>query len=142
LLVPVENENRWTDLLAVLISTDPTAGADLLGLGEVRGGDVSVAREVRGGRGERVDLHVLVDGRLRTVLEAKVLSGLGHRQLLRYAEAYPDAANYLLVYPARLVVDRVPVRDGAGSPGRRCSARSPIAAIRGWLRPVRPGRLC
>lgn len=110
LLVPVENENRWTDLLAVLISTDPTAAADLLGLGDVRGGDVSVAREVRGGRGERVDLQVLVDGRLRTVLEAKVLSGLGRRQLLRYVEAYPDAVNYLLVYPARLVVD-----PGAGS---------------------------
>lgn len=26
-LVPVENENRWTDLLAVLIETDPAGVA-------------------------------------------------------------------------------------------------------------------
>jgi hypothetical protein len=34
-VVPLENENRWTDLLAVLIATDPAAAAGPLGLGSV-----------------------------------------------------------------------------------------------------------
>ena len=109
-LVPVDNENRWTDLLAVLISTDPSAVAELLSLGDVHGRDVSVAREVRGERRQRVDLQVLVDGRLHAIFEVKVLSGLGPHQLARYAQAYLDADSYLLVYPARLVID-----PGAGS---------------------------
>lgn len=104
-IVPLENENRWTDLLAVLVSTDPLAAAGPLSLGDVRNRNVTIAREVRAGRGERVDLQVHVDGRLITVLEAKVLSGLGPTQLTRYESAYPDAETYLLVYPARLVID-------------------------------------
>lgn len=105
LLVPLENENRWTDLLAVLISTDLAAAAGVLGLGDINGREVSEAREVGTGLGGRVDLQVLVDGRLRTVLEAKVLSGLGPSQLVGYDRAYPNADNYLLAYPERLVID-------------------------------------
>jgi hypothetical protein len=103
-IVPLDNENRWTDLLAVLISTDPIAAAGPLGLADVEGRDVTVSREVREG-GERVDLQVHVDGRLLTVLEAKVLSGLGPTQLARYDRAYPAAETRLLAYPARLVID-------------------------------------
>jgi hypothetical protein len=69
-LVPLENENRWIDLLAVLIATDPVAAARPLRLGNITGRQVTVAREVRAGAGERVDLEVFVDGRLRTVVEA------------------------------------------------------------------------
>lgn len=110
-LVPLENENRWTDLLAVLIATDPAAAARPLRLGNITGRQVTVAREVRGGTGERVDLEVLVDGRLRTVVEAKVLSGLNPGQLARYRAAYPSAGAYLLTHPARLVIDP---GDGSG----------------------------
>lgn len=77
----------------------------MLGLGDVAGRDVTVSREVGTASGDRVDLHVHVDGRLRTVLEAKVLSGLGPKQLARYELAFPDAENYLLLHPGRLVVD-------------------------------------
>lgn len=104
-IVPLENENRWTDLLAVLISTDPVAAAGPLDLGHVEGREVTVSREVGAKDGERVDLQVHVDGRLRTVLEAKVLSGLGRAQLARYDVAYSGAKSYLLVHPGRLVID-------------------------------------
>jgi len=115
-LVPLENENRWTDLLAVLIATDPVPAARPLRLGNITGRQVTVAREVRAGAGARVDLEVFVDGRLRTVLEAKVLSGLGPSQLARYGTAYPGAGTYLVVHPARLVID-----PGAGSDWRAIS---------------------
>jgi hypothetical protein len=123
-IVPLENENRWTDLLAVLICTDPAAAAGPLALGDVEGREVTVSREVRGGRDERVDLQVHVDGRLHTVLEAKVLSGLGPTQLSRYVLAYPDAQRFLLVYPGRLVVD-----PGTGSKWRGISWESVLASF-------------
>jgi hypothetical protein len=103
-VVPLENENRWSDLLAVLVCTDPVAAAGALFLGEVQGRDITACREVPAG-GERVDLVVHVDGRLRAVVEAKVLSGLGPAQLPRYEAAYPGAESYVLVYPGRLVID-------------------------------------
>jgi hypothetical protein len=103
-VVPLENENRWSDLLAVLIVTDPAAAAGPLGLGDVAGHEVTVEREVRAGERERVDLLVKIDGVLRTVLEAKVLSGLGTQQLARYSKSYDGAASYRLVYPCRLLI--------------------------------------
>jgi hypothetical protein len=117
-IVPLDNENRWTDLLAVLISTDPIAAAGPLNLADVADRDVTVSREVRAGRGEQVDLQVHVDGRLRTVLDAKVLSGLGPTQLERYDTAYPAAETYLLAYLHGSSSTLAPVRDGAASPGR------------------------
>jgi hypothetical protein len=121
LLVPLENENRWTDLLAVLIATDPVAAARTLRLGNITGRQVTVAREVRAG-GERVDLEVFVDDRLRTVVEAKVLSGLSPSQLARYSDAYPSAGAYVLTHPARLVID-----PGAGSGWRAISWETLLA---------------
>ncbi len=96
--------------------TDPVPAARPLRLGNITGRQVTVAREVRAGAGARVDLEVFVDGRLRTVLEAKVLSGLGPSQLARYGTAYPGAGTYLVVHPARLVID-----PGAGSDWRAIS---------------------
>ena len=106
-IVPLENETRWSDLLAVLIFNDPVIVADVLGLGDVHGRVVSVCREVTDGAG-RVDLLVYVDGRLETVLEVKVLSGLGRTQLARYESSYPDASAHLVAYPERLVIDPGP----------------------------------
>ena len=124
LLVPLENENRWTDLLAVLVATDPATAADMLGLGDVTGHRVTLAREVRAGHHERVDLLIHVDGQLHTVFEAKVLSGLGHSQLDRYGSAYPDARRYVLAYPGRLVID-----PGAGNSWRGVSWEQLLGAF-------------
>jgi hypothetical protein len=44
-------------------------------------------------------------GRRVAVIEVKVLSGLGFRQLDRYAEAVPGADRYIVVFPERLTVD-------------------------------------
>lgn len=104
-LVPLDNENRWSDLLALLAVNDPRCAAAAFGLGQVDGRSVTVEREVSAARGaDRVDMLVRVDGELRTVVEAKVLSGLGVRQLDRYAASFPGAADYLVVSPARLPV--------------------------------------
>lgn len=103
-LVPLSNENRWTDLLAALICSDPSAAAKPLGLVDASSSQVEVAREVRADEHDRFDLIVKVDGKLRTVVEAKVLSGLGYQQLEKYERAYPGAAHYLLVYPQKLPI--------------------------------------
>jgi hypothetical protein len=102
--VPLENENRWTGLLAVLISTGAVAVAAPLGLGDVAGHEISVQREFRSGRHERVDLLIYVDGKLHTVVEVKVLSSLGYAQLARYSGSFPGAVHYLLLYPTRLII--------------------------------------
>jgi hypothetical protein len=61
-----------------------------------------VRREGRGTGRDRIDLLVRDGDRLRAVVEVKVLSGLGRRQLERYRQAHPDADDYLLVFPERL----------------------------------------
>jgi hypothetical protein len=77
LLVPLENENRWTDMLAVLIRNDPAAAAVAFDFGDITGRTVTIRREVPAAGGtDRVDLLIYLDGTLHTVLEAKVLSGL------------------------------------------------------------------
>lgn len=124
LLVPLENENRWTDLIAVLIATDPATAAAVLGLDDVAGRRFEVAREERAGKHERADLLIRLDGQLHTVCEAKVLSGLGHQQLERYSASYPGAASYLLLHPARLVID-----PGAGSGWRAVSWEALLTAF-------------
>ncbi len=105
LLVPFDNENRWTDMLAMLIRNDPAAAAIALDLGDITGRDVTIQREVLAARStDRVDLLIYLDRTLHTVLEAKALSGLGGAQLHRYSTSYPDARRYRVVSPARLVI--------------------------------------
>lgn len=105
-LVPLTSETRWSDLLAVLIAADPSCVSTLLGLPSDPE-RVQVRREVSGGRQSRVDLLVDVDGQLTTVIEVKVLSGLGRGQLARYDDAWPDAGRRVLVFPGRLPIDGV-----------------------------------
>jgi hypothetical protein len=52
---------------------------------------------------------------LRAVVEVKVLSGLGRRQLDRYRDAHPDAGAYLLVFSKRLPLH---LHAGSGWTGR------------------------
>src|SRR5262249_50453411 len=51
-----------------------------------------------------VDIVVHIDGVLKGVVEAKVLSGLGARQLDRYSSSYPNAVSYLVISPERLPI--------------------------------------
>jgi hypothetical protein len=55
-VVPLENENRQTDLLAVLISTDPVAVAGPLNLGDVENREVTVSRDRLARRGVVADI--------------------------------------------------------------------------------------
>jgi hypothetical protein len=100
-LLPLDNENKWSDLLAVLIEQDPRMAADILGFDP--GPGITVARETALGR-DRTDLLVYVRTVPAAVIEVKVLSGLGRDQLLRYQAAYPDAGSFLLLSLERLPV--------------------------------------
>lgn len=102
-LLPLGSENRWTDLLASLVATDPLPMADLLGL-DLAEGEVGVRREVTVGSKDRPDLVLTLDDRPVAVIEVKVLAGIGPRQLERYREAHPDADVYALLSPSRLGV--------------------------------------
>jgi hypothetical protein len=80
-VVPAANENRWSDLLATLISTEPDRIARLLQI-ECD----SVRREVvvpglAGRRSDRLDLLLQSAGRSTAAIEVKLLSDLGPRQL-------------------------------------------------------------
>lgn len=103
-IVPFDNENQWSDLLAVMIEADAGCVAALLGP-EVRTGVVIVNREKVVNPHDRVDLLIEVNGCWRILIEVKILSGLGRTQLSRYREAFPGMAHYLVISPARLPVD-------------------------------------
>jgi hypothetical protein len=102
--LPINSESRWSDLLAVLIATDPEPLARLLGFAASRE-QMRVEREVAVNSAERPDLILRVKGRPTAVFEVKVLAGLGPKQLERYRAAEPDADAYVVVHPERLVVD-------------------------------------
>jgi len=100
-LLPLASENRWSDLLAVFIEADPATASVAFGLSPPLSAP-RVRREARGSGKDRIDLLVWDRDVLRAVVEVKVLSGLGRRQLDRYRAAHPDAGAYLLVFPQRL----------------------------------------
>lgn len=102
--LPPNSENRWSDLLAVLVQTDPTPLCDLIGAGDSASG-LSVIRESAVTKKDRPDLLLNAGGRTLAVIEVKVLSGLGYRQLERYEAAEPTAEHYVVVSPSRLAVD-------------------------------------
>ncbi len=130
-LVPLGSENRWSDLLAALIETDPGVVADLLDIGASLE-NVRVRREAPGLGRDRIDLAINVDGALRCVVEAKVLSGLGLGQLRRYGDAYPQVPSRVLVYPGRL-----PVHIGAQAGWREVTweqlLRAFLASEHAWV---------
>lgn len=101
-ILDVHNENRWSDLLAVLIEADPSQATDLIGAVPPESA-VRVERESRGAGRDRLDLVVLLDDSVQAVIEVKVFSGLGPAQLDRYAAAVP-AKRYVFVHPERLAV--------------------------------------
>ncbi|MFZ1490053.1 MAG: hypothetical protein WAS51_08935 [Ilumatobacteraceae bacterium] len=102
--LPLQSENRWSDMLAVLIATDPAPMLAALAL-EVDPTLVSVRREVKASITDRHDIVLEVDGHAAAVIEVKVLSGLGGRQLARYEESAPTVDIFAIVFPQSLVVD-------------------------------------
>ena len=115
-LLPLSNENAWSDLLATLMTADERTMRRTLGIADDAA--LVIRREVsksRGDRGaDRPDVVVEAGGRGLTVLEIKVLSGLGPEQLERYL-AYVDhsdrdACAFLAVSPKGLRVNTQHVR--------------------------------
>jgi hypothetical protein len=108
--LPLQSETHWSDMLAVLVATDPIPLGSLIG----RCYDPAtlvVTREASVTEADRPDIVLTAAGTRVAVVEVKVLAGLGRRQLERYLEAVPGADVYALVYPERLAI---PLHD-AGS---------------------------
>jgi hypothetical protein len=103
--LPLASEARWSDLLAVLIASDPAPLMTVLDVEVARPERVRVLREVAVDSANQPDLVLVLDGRRRVVIEVKVLAGLGWRQLERYSTAVPDAEVYAVIFPQRLVID-------------------------------------
>jgi hypothetical protein len=104
-VVPAANENRWSDLLATLIGTDPGPLGQLLGVSvdEVRREEVVPG--LTGRHTDRLDLLLLHQGRQTAAIEVKLLSDLGPQQLTRYEAAFPDAGQYRVLHLAGLPVN-------------------------------------
>lgn len=102
--LPLGSENRWSDLLAVLVETDPAPFFAACGL-PAPAATVRVLREHAADSKNRPDLVLQEEGRPDVVVEVKVLSGFGARQLARYVDAHPEARAYVLVSSAVLVLD-------------------------------------
>lgn len=103
LALPLGSEARWSDLLAVLIATDPAPLIAVLDL-RLDPSAVTVRREAAVDSANRPDIVLCADGMCVAVIEVKVLAGLGARQLARYRAALPGAKVYALIYPERLAI--------------------------------------
>lgn len=114
-VLPLGNEAKWSDLLAALIETDPQPFYAALGA-DAPTGVLTVLREVTAGKANRPDIVVNVDGEPWAVIEVKVLSGQGRKQLSRYMDAVPGAAYYAVVFPQRLGIDVGPGSAWLGLP--------------------------
>lgn len=122
-VIPAANENRWSDLLGSLISTDPAPLSDLLDIQfDTIRREVSVPAQAAR-RSDRVDLLLECGGHPVAVIEAKLLSDLGPKQLNRYLAAFPDAAQYRVLHLARL-----PVHHGASPPWSSLTWESVLSA--------------
>jgi hypothetical protein len=103
-LVPLNSETRWSDLAATLIANDPDPLLRTLDL-DVDPTTVRVRREVAIDAANRLDILIQSGTRTLAVLEIKVLSGLGRRQLERYCQAEPDADVHVVLFPQHLSLD-------------------------------------
>jgi hypothetical protein len=101
-ILPVGREDRWSDLLAVLIDTDPDPILGVLGL--CVPGPLEVVREAAVDAESRPDIVLRAGGRALAVIEVKLLAGFGRRQLARYVEAEPGADAYVVLHPGRLAL--------------------------------------
>jgi hypothetical protein len=95
--LPLGSEIRWSDMLAVLLATDPQPLVNMLNAEPVA--KVRVRREAAVDASHHPDNVVDADDRCLAVIEVKVLAGLGPLQLDGYASAVPEAGAYLVVFP-------------------------------------------
>ncbi len=104
-VIPGWNENRWSDLLAALIKTDPAPIEQLIGVApdDVRR-EVAVPGETLR-KSDRLDLLLTQGDRHVAAIEVKVLSDLGLDQLARYTTAFPDAEHRYVLHLASLPVN-------------------------------------
>ena len=101
-VVPGSSENRWSDLLATLVATDPVPIAALIGTAPDR-----VLREVQAGsdgRRDRIDLVLERESAPVALVEVKVLSDLGVDQLTKYAAAFPEVERRFVLHLSMLPV--------------------------------------
>lgn len=103
-VLPLGSENRWSDMLAVLVATDPCPLLEVFEL-RIEPSAVTIRREVKASKTDRHDIVLRVNERALALVEVKVLSGLGREQLVRYEQSAPEVDVYAIVYPASLVVD-------------------------------------
>lgn len=101
--LPLHSETHWSDMLAVLIATDPVPLFSAIG-NCYDPATLVVTREASVDDADRPDIVLTAAGNRVAVIEVKVLAGLGPSQLERYHEAVPGAGVYALVYPERLAV--------------------------------------
>lgn len=104
-VIPGWNENRWSDLIAALIKTDPAPIERLIGVApdDVRR-EVAVPGETLR-KSDRLDLLLTQGDRKVAAIEVKVLSDLGLDQLSRYTTAFPDAEHRYVLHLASLPVN-------------------------------------
>jgi hypothetical protein len=104
-VIPGWSENRWSDLLASLIKTDPAPIAGLIGVAvdDVRR-EVAVPGDTSR-KSDRLDLLLTEGDRQVAAIEVKVLSDLGLDQLARYTAAFPEAEGRYVLHLASLPVN-------------------------------------
>lgn len=121
-VIPAANENRWSDLLATLVVTDPDPFAELLGVDfDAVRREVVVPGVAR--TADRLDLLLTRCGRGVAAVEVKVLSDLGPQQLVRYSAAFPDAQTYRVLH-----LDRLPVNLREATPWESLTWESVLQA--------------
>ena len=104
-VIPGWSENRWSDLLASLVKTDPAPIAALIGVApdEVRR-EIAVPGQTSR-KSDRLDLLLMQEKRQVAAIEVKVLSDLGLDQLARYTRAFPDVESRYVLHLAALPVN-------------------------------------
>lgn len=119
-VLSAHDENAWSDLLATMVEADPGPLSAELQL-PANAGRWTVDRERKLGK-ERLDMVLRRDGEDVCLVEVKVLSSLGWKQLSRY-----EAALHVPVY-ALLFVDRLGLAGGHRPPWRPLTWESLLSA--------------
>ena len=103
-VIPAANENRWSDLLASMIATDPKPMSRLAGMEfDSVQREVVIPQEAR--KSDRLDLLLMMDGVAAAAIEVKLLSDLGPKQLQRYVAAFPAARVHRVLHLEGLPVN-------------------------------------
>jgi len=122
-VIPAANENRWSDLLATLISTDPVPIVRLLDVDfDTVRREVVVPGQVRR-KSDRLDLLLLQGDREVAAIEVKLLSDLAPQQLERYRAAFPSAGQYRVLH-----LDTLPVNLLGANPWKSLTWESVLTA--------------